>query len=212
MDNEGPPTDVVPSRDRIETEIALKWVTEAWHRAVLYHNHKETMAWGALALFGVFLGGVARFVPMKESEFHLGLAASATTLVVSIGVLVHCFMRRQYCLRSWAADLCRACSALSARIAGGTRVLERTDFELSRDSRETPEQSRRWPHRAGWHEGLPVCLTTTMHALSRQDPARISLERIGFWLLWSSVILVSVLLSWPFASATVNCIMNIVRR
>ncbi|MCJ7791367.1 MAG: hypothetical protein MUP49_02990 [Dehalococcoidia bacterium] len=80
-----------------EIEHLRSWLLEMQKHWLIYHNHKETSAWLAIAAYGVFIVGLA------NAGLHVTgnriLLAAFTVLVVAIATGFLLFVRRQLGLR-----------------------------------------------------------------------------------------------------------------
>jgi len=75
-----------------------------------YHNHKETMAWSATALYLVSIISITSFV--SKNSFELNISVLLILLILSIFMISILFISEQLKAKSIAADMVAAISVL----------------------------------------------------------------------------------------------------
>ena len=146
---------------------------------VAYHNHKETSAWAAVALWLAIVLQVSTSL-VKQA----GLVCSSRCLIVSTLVvgaaLVLFYLCRQFELTRDAANYVAACTALSGEIVSGQRRIE-NPLELA-----PPSNGDR---RTLASHTLPrLVLETATRLESGGQGSRRFLERVGYALVIASTL------------------------
>ena len=96
---------------------ALRYLSDLRSHFQIYHNHKETSAWAAAALYLVILGQL--YVSVKTDALpDLWTRAALTIVIVTLGAAVFVHLQAQMSMRREAADCVAACLYLSAKIMG----------------------------------------------------------------------------------------------
>src|SRR5207249_12057404 len=80
-----------------------------------YHNHKETSAWAAVALYAVVLSQVANAIARGLLPSYRQRAWAAVAVTV-LSTLVCVYLFGQFRLRKRAADFVAACIHLGAEV------------------------------------------------------------------------------------------------
>ena len=109
-----------------------EWLNGELEQTTAYHNHKETMAWTATALFLAAVGALLAAPP----DAVVAKPGLSRLVIVVVAVLVVVFWRMQFSMRWHAADTCVALRRALARVnlaSVGVGSLAAKDFEATSD-------------------------------------------------------------------------------
>ena len=167
----------------------LKFLADTYARFGIYHNHKETSAWVAVALwFGAAITPVSSLLPNPAYLTNLGRSC-LVLFIVTLGCLVWFYVATQLRQRSHAADVVAACGYLSVLIISGELDPKKTDFKAR------PPAFR---DKKDWHY-LPAFLLEAVEDASHQDTyVRRRLELLGYSLILVPGIAALLIVCWPW--------------
>lgn len=176
--------DTVPTPDRTEV---LKYLGDTYTYYGRYHDHKETSAWVAVALWITAMGTVIVHSVKEDPTTYVGRIGLGLLIIV-LGFSFFSYVLTQLRQRSHASDVVAAASYLSVAIIGGKRGLTHLDFEV---------QSETYRGDKDWH-CFPSCLLKEIRNMRVQDrEIRARLECLAYSLLAVSSIAALVKLAWP---------------
>ncbi len=91
------------------------WLKTEIEVFVSYHNHKETMAWTATALFLAAAVAFLSAIPRIATEHQY----TATVVIVLASLAIAGFVIMQFCMRWSAANTCDGLRAALTKVYGG---------------------------------------------------------------------------------------------
>jgi hypothetical protein len=121
----------------INNDQALKYVADLRAYWATYHNHKETSAWGAIALAAIFAGpGVQTMAEITGDSTPFRWMV--TFMIVAVVVITWNFLRTQFRMKAHAADVVEACDLwASIVLVADDASLKPEDFKIVYGSEET---------------------------------------------------------------------------
>lgn len=138
----------------------------------MQHNHKETSAWAGIVIFLLICVQLAKFG--KSSDFYIH--AGATIFFIVFGLLVWCFVKKQYELQLHALKANAACMSLSAKILSGEKEVSKNDCEPAPGNAKLKELKN-------WNV-FPKCLLEEINIMPTNHlKDRLYLEKLGYWVL-----------------------------
>lgn len=143
-----------------------------------YHNHKETLAWAAVALFVALIVGFAATLFRLPDQFEVSCDVRTlfTFVVLIIAGVFWFYLKKQFALRKQAGDYAAACLRLrSVILSNPSTALNLDDWGPPREEPTQQMQSRQVLPRAVIKEADNV-------SQSGQD-FRVSLERCAYGIL-----------------------------
>jgi len=165
------------------TEQLLKYMTDLRAFYLPYHNHKEASAWAAVAwaatVLGLILVFIEKLAPANRPELLLPTALSFTALVMAYTGIMFSYIKKQFQLRSFAADVNAAAFRWSARILASADS-KPIQLDLSLATKSDLDY-----HAATY---LPTFILDEVKEIAtenqrRQHRARTTLEKAAYWLL-----------------------------
>jgi len=131
-----------------EKEIILRYLSDLRAHEGAYHNHKELSAWGAIALAVLIAGPLlASVIGGHPNPIWLRWIVLAVVAVIWIGLWL--YIRMQFHLRSWAANVVNACGYWSTVVL----TMDDSDIEPERFKLEPrPDRIKQGPYT------LPACV------------------------------------------------------
>src|SRR3990172_3873134 len=93
----------------------LKYLEEIRSHYANYHNHKETSAWAAVAVFMVFLAQIFR--PLFQGEIDKIIEkGSVTVIIIALTIIIYIYLKKQFELRAVGAGVVAAAFYLKTEL------------------------------------------------------------------------------------------------
>ena len=100
-----------------EKEDILKYLSELHDKFLSYHNHKESSAWVAVGLFPIVIIQVLSIYLSRKLSHELTINILLTIILIISGIIVSlCYIKQQFILLKYAANVVSACRRLHIRI------------------------------------------------------------------------------------------------
>ena len=121
----------------IDKSEYAKWLAFEIDFNERYHNHKETMAWVATALYvsGIIVLGYKAGDIFKS----FGWAVGTTVLVLLVACLIFCFVKMHFDMRWYAADAVHVLMRCTARLNSGAELPRPDEWAIDKEDGV-------WPH------------------------------------------------------------------
>ena len=129
----------------------LKYLADTKSFFLVYHNHKETMAWAGIVLFVALLTAlfniIDKIVPKPNSSGSFDCNIFATKFLLTLAIvffagIVGWYIQTQFEARRFAASINAACFRLTAEILGSTSTeLDLSKFFIMEESHEKKLQA-----------------------------------------------------------------------
>jgi hypothetical protein len=188
--------DAAKSVQALQRDVLLEHLYKTREAELVYHDHKETMAWAGVAVFIAGTIAVATNVRKPDPWWQTHAAQQATLLLAFFVALA--YTRRQFNLREWAARVSEACvrGILEIVDVGGART---SKVATTRKSRQEGRALRRWfyPPRIDARKEKNVLHATVFDLLERiesepsKDQRPGSLEHCAYLFMLFALIVAS---------------------
>jgi hypothetical protein len=175
----------------IDRGEALKFLGDTYIYYGRYHDHKETSAWLAVALWLTAMSAVI----VKEDQMGSGGRIGLGLLIMVLGGCFIWYVFMQLRQRSHAADVVAAAISLSASIIGKKRELTLVDLEVGLPKYNQDKDSH----------CFPACLLEAIRDMRGKEPhVRKVLGGLAYAFLIISFVAAMVKLAWPWVCAVIN--------
>lgn len=159
--------------DNNSREEILKYLSDLQSHYAAYHNHKETTAWGGVALFFLLLPNLTTVIGAGPS-LSCPTICAATFGIIAITVVMIMYMHQQFALRRRGGDLVAASCFLRAGYIAGTTMIDVKQF--------APPVTGHGPMKSGYC--LPIVVLDKANELEKQGQGALyTLENCGYALI-----------------------------